>query len=1052
MVSPLVSKTKSYGLFSPLKKPPQIVEMAANGQLVFTDVDKVTFKGVGNTSNAVIDTTTGKIGVGVDSPDANLHVLGNCFVSTNFELGGTMTMGTVTVRAQHELSAITATGNTTPHTVEFQNAETSLVTTGNVEVGKELTVAGDVYVSSNLKVDTTTISTTVTDGVPSVSWATNISGTNFDSGYGYGIATDSGGNVYVIGEYRGTATFGSTTLNSIGSSDVFVAKYDTSGTVQWAKNIGGTSTDYGFGIATDSSGNVYVIGRYTGNVTIGSTTLDGTGNGDVFVAKYDTSGTDQWARSIGGTGPDYGYGIATDSSGNVFVTGRYRGGTITFAPDTTLTNAGPYTDDAFVAKYDTSGTVQWARGFGGGDYDNGYGIATDSSGNVYVTGGFTGSVTIGPGTTLTGSDFFENAFVAKYDTSGTVQWAKGITGQFTTARGQGIATDSDGNVYVTGYYYPTATFAPGTTLTSAGSNDVFVAKYDTSGTVQWAESIGGTGIDYGYGIATDSGGNVYVTGQYSGSVTIGSTTLPDTGSSDAFVAKYDTSGTVQWATSIGGTGPDSGRGIATDSGGNVYVTGNYNGTATFAPGTTLTSAGGSDAFVAKYSPPKYLRINTGLEVGTANLFVDSVNDRVGVGTSTPEATLHVEGNVYMSSNLEVGTANLFVDTVNSRVGVGTTSPGAELHVAGTGAIVVPSGTTAQQPTGVTGMIRFNTTTSKLEYHTGTTWLGIGEFSATGGIVDVSSAVYKIHKFESSGTFQAYSAGVVDILVVAGGGAGGGGRHAGGGGGGAVIHATSVTITPGSYIITIGGGGGGRAGNVVPAAGTSTTIIKDGTTLYTAIAGGYGGIHPSSSVGIQHEYGQNGGCGGGAGHSTTQTATGFQRLGLGLSATPAFGGNGGAGLNRAATGGGGGAGANGATGTGGEDVQSGSGGDGGVGYQSDITGTSLYWAGGGGGSASPDTYRNNTNAIWTGGDGGNGGGGGGAAGVRSDASSSRGGIGGAGYNSGSTGAFTIVANTCHGGNGGVNTGGGGGGAGGWSSDGNGNGGNGGKGIVVIRYLK
>jgi len=123
--------------------------MTANGQLVFTDVDKVTFKGVGNTSNAVIDTTTGKIGVGVDSPDANLHVLGNCFVSTNFELGGTMTMGTVTVRAQHELSAITATGNTTPHTVEFQNAETGLVTTGNVSVGKDLTVSGNVAVDTD---------------------------------------------------------------------------------------------------------------------------------------------------------------------------------------------------------------------------------------------------------------------------------------------------------------------------------------------------------------------------------------------------------------------------------------------------------------------------------------------------------------------------------------------------------------------------------------------------------------------------------------------------------------------------------------------------------------------------------------------------------------------------------------------------------------------------------------------------------------------------------------------------------------------------------------
>ena len=126
--------------------------MSTNGQLVFTDVDKITFKGVGNTSNAVVDTVTGKIGVGIDNPDANLHVLGNSYVSTNLELGGTLIMGTVNVEAYHSLEAVTATGNTTPLTVEFQNADTSLVTTGNVEVAKELTVTGNATVSSNLTV------------------------------------------------------------------------------------------------------------------------------------------------------------------------------------------------------------------------------------------------------------------------------------------------------------------------------------------------------------------------------------------------------------------------------------------------------------------------------------------------------------------------------------------------------------------------------------------------------------------------------------------------------------------------------------------------------------------------------------------------------------------------------------------------------------------------------------------------------------------------------------------------------------------------------------
>ena len=124
--------------------------MSTNGQLVFTDVDKITFKGVGNTSNAVVDTVTGKIGVGIDSPDANLHVLGNSYVSTNLELGGTLIMGTVNVSAHHSLEAVTAEGNTTPLTVEFSNATTGIVTTGNVEVGKELTVTGNATVSSNL--------------------------------------------------------------------------------------------------------------------------------------------------------------------------------------------------------------------------------------------------------------------------------------------------------------------------------------------------------------------------------------------------------------------------------------------------------------------------------------------------------------------------------------------------------------------------------------------------------------------------------------------------------------------------------------------------------------------------------------------------------------------------------------------------------------------------------------------------------------------------------------------------------------------------------------
>jgi len=357
---------------------------------------------------------------------------------------------------------------------------------------------------------------------------------------------------------------------------------------------------------------------------------------------------------------------------------------------------------------------------------------------------------------------------------------------------------------------------------------------------------------------------------------------------------------------------------------------------------------------------------------------DTTSTSLGIGvtgTDHPSSNLYITGNAYVSSNIAVGgvltmgTVNVvarhdleavtalgnttpvtleFTNPTTSLVASGNVEVGGELTVSGfvgtsgTGAIVVPSGTTGEQPTGVVGMIRYNTTTSKLEYHTGTAWIGIGQFSATGGITDVTSAVYKIHKFESSGTFQAYSAGTVDILVVGGGGAGGGGRHGGGGGAGAVIHATSANITPGSYIITIGAGGSGAGASTIPGNATNTTIVKDGITLYSALRGGSGGTHPNTAGNYSYlETGQDGGCGGGSGHATTQTHTGYARQGLGLSATPAFGGNGGAGLNRAATGGGGGAGANGGTGFGLETDYGGNGGDGGIGYQSDITRTSLF---------------------------------------------------------------------------------------------------------------
>ena len=592
----------------------------------------------------VVDGANLRVGVATGSPNANLHVEGNVYVSSNLEVSNINFTGSFNQNGTpFESSPWTTTGDDLSYT-------TGKVGVGTLSPNANLHVEGDVYVSSNLEVGRTTISTTGFDVVPPVSWARSIGGTRNDTGKA--IATDSAGNVYVVGSYYDSVTIGSITLTG-SYDDAFVAKYDTSGTVQWARSIGGTSYDYGYGIATDSAGNVYVVGSYYGSVTIGLTTLNGTGSSDVFVAKYDTSGTVQWARSIGGTSADFGQAIATDSSGNVYVIGRYVG-SVTIG-STTLNSAG--SNDAFVAKYDTIGTVQWATSIGGGDSDNGHGIATDSGGNVYVVGSYYDSVTIGS-ITLTGS--YDDAFVAKYDTSGTVQWARSIGGT-SYDYGYGIATDSAGNVYVVGSYYGSVTIGL-TTLNSTGSSDAFVAKYDTSGTVQWALSIGGTSADYVYGIATDSGGNVYVTGYYAGSVTIGSTTLNSAGSNDAFVAKYDTSGTVQWALGIGGTSFDRGFGIATDSGGNVYVVGEYRGSITIGS-TTLTNAGAGDTFVVKYSPPITLHINKDVDVqGDLNVS----------GTTTNVSDKRLKSNVHVIENAleKVGKLSGYTFTMNNKQNAG----------------------------------------------------------------------------------------------------------------------------------------------------------------------------------------------------------------------------------------------------------------------------------------------------------------------------------------------------------------------------------------------
>ncbi|HAQ03406.1 MAG TPA: hypothetical protein DCQ88_01180, partial [Acidimicrobiaceae bacterium] len=258
--------------------------------------------------------------------------------------------------------------------------------------------------------------------------------------------------------------------------------------------------------------------------------------------------------------------------------------------------------------------------FGGGvsTYAHGYSVVVDSSGNIYTTGKFgsagAGNVTVdfdpGPGTANLTPNGHYDAFVSKLDSSGDLVWAKSFGGG-ETEESLSVAVDSSGNVYTTGRFMATVDFDPGAgteELTSVGTHDVFVSKLDSSGNYVWAKNFGAVAgmfsFNRGEAVAVDSSNNVYITGSFTGTVDFdpgpGTANLTASNNNKTFVLKLDSSGNLVWVKQIGSRTVTS---IALDSSGNVYTTGDFNGTADFDPGagtTNLTqNGGGYDAFVSK---------------------------------------------------------------------------------------------------------------------------------------------------------------------------------------------------------------------------------------------------------------------------------------------------------------------------------------------------------------------------------------------------------------------------------------------------------------------
>ena len=385
-------------------------------------------------------------------------------------------------------------------------------------------------------------------------------------------------------------------------------------------HFGGIGNERSNHILLDPSGNYYLTGFFQGTVDFdpsGTTqNLTSSGNGDIFLAKYDPLGNYLWAISMGSSEFDEGKSIALDNNGNIYLAGRFRQ-TVDFDPSAntnSLTSNGD--SDGFVAKYNSAGDFEWVFQLGGTGAEEPFDI-NFRNGQLVISGQFQQSVDFEPngGGQILTSAGAADIFVAAYNENGDYQWAIRIGGTSGESC-YGMDTDASGNTYITGFFSNTVDFDPGVgtaNFTSTNNADAYLCKLDNAGAYQWAIPLGGTGFfsNDGRDLTVDGSGNVTITGRFVGTVDFdpspNSASLTASGLTSGFLAQYDENGTYQWAFKLNSTNFGSStlpQDIFADPTGDIYVCGGLNGTIDFDPGAgtaNLTSVGGTDIFLARYS-------------------------------------------------------------------------------------------------------------------------------------------------------------------------------------------------------------------------------------------------------------------------------------------------------------------------------------------------------------------------------------------------------------------------------------------------------------------
>ncbi len=532
------------------------------------------------------------------------------------------------------------------------------------------------------------------DAVPNSTFLQTLGGASAD--YGYALAPTSDGGYIVTGQTQSYGTAG----------DLWLAKFDSSGTEEWTKTLGGASPDVGQSVIQSRDGG-YVVTGYTSSY--------GAGNEDLWLVKFDSSGDEQWTKTLGGSGTDTGESVIQTSDGGYVVTGYMSVGGASF--------------DLWLVKFSSSGVEQWTKTLGGTFADFGQSVIQTSDGG-YAVAGYTANYGAG------GSDLW----LVKFSSSGAEEWTKTLGGA-SDEQGHFVMQTTDGDYIVGGY----------TWSLGAGDEDVLIAKFNSSGVEQWTKTFGGGFSDLGLDFAKTSDGGFAMTGY---SNTLGS------GVEDMWFAKFDSSGDEEWTKLVGGGVTDEGYGIAQTTDGGYAVAG-Y---------TQSYGAGSTDLWFAKLDYAGDINqcsalicTTTSLDtvsqtVTEANQSLTETNQTLTESDQTSQTTL-ADQTSSTTTNIQGGHSSFVV-----RVGSSGSDTGNGLVQTDDGSYVIAgtvnNGTTSNDTTPIkfspTGVEQWSSSRGVPASATSETGLGIvkssdGGYVLTGRTQSVGSGDIWLTKFDDTGS-------------------------------------------------------------------------------------------------------------------------------------------------------------------------------------------------------------------------------------------------------------------------------------------------------------